>query len=55
MRWESWSSMGPIFEKVIQACCCLQPVILLYSLLRYIRSNFKFIEEICKTDPGQWK
>ena len=23
--------------------------------LRYIRSNFKFIEEICKTDPGQWK
>ena len=24
-------------------------------LLRYIRSNFKFIEEICKTDPGQWK
>ena len=23
--------------------------------LRYIRFNFKFIEEICKTDPGQWK
>ena len=23
--------------------------------LRYIRSNFKFIEEICKTNPGQWK
>ena len=23
--------------------------------LRYIRYNFKFIEEICKTDPGQWK
>ena len=23
--------------------------------LRYIRSNFKLIEEICKTDPGQWK
>ena len=30
-RCESWSLMGPIFEKVIQACCCLQPIILLYS------------------------
>ena len=23
--------------------------------LLYIQSNFKFIEEICKTDPRQWK